>query len=195
MLRRFDARIAAIAGLSLIIGACMSTAWTLTPLWGSDQFLTLQLIQALGQSLTMTGTIFIAVLNLRLEDALTFGAMLQTARLFGGEAGSAFMATLARTREQHASNLLGLHVQKGDLNVQERLSAFGHLLAGAGHPPQAATGLLADAVQVMAATQATIDGFVAIAAVAFCGLVIMAVLLPPPPRTPASHKPFFKREP
>jgi MFS transporter, DHA2 family, multidrug resistance protein len=194
VLRRFDARIAAIIGLSMIICACMSTAWTLTPLWGSDQFLLSQLIQAVGQSFTMTGTIFISVLNLRLKDALTFGAMMQFSRLFGGEAGSAFIATLARKREQHASNLLGLHVQKGDLNVQERLAGFGHLLAGGGHPPQAATGLLDDAVRVMATTQATIDGFVAISAVAFVGLVIMAILPPPPPRTPASYVPLFHRD-
>ena len=193
MLRRFDARITPILGLCLIIYACMSVAYTLTPFWGSDQFLTSQLIQALGQSLTMSGMIFISVLNLRLQDALTFGAMLQTARLFGGEAGAAFVATEARVREQHASNLLGLHVQKGALNVQERLAGFGHLLAGAGHSAQAAPGLLANAVRVMATTQATIDTFAAVAAVAAIGLVNVIIVLPPPPRTPASYVPLFHR--
>jgi DHA2 family multidrug resistance protein len=151
------------------------------------------LIQALGQSLTMSGMIFISVLNLRLQDALTFGAMLQTARLFGGEAGAAFVATEARVREQHASNLLGLHVQKGALNVQERLAGFGHLLAGAGHSAQAAPGLLLNAVRVMATTQATIDTFAAVAAVAAIGLVNVIIVLPPPPRTPASYVPLFHR--
>ena len=115
-LRRFDPRIAAGIGLCLVGFACMSVAYGLTPSWGSDQFLPSQLMQAVGQSFALSGIVFIGVLNLRLEDALTFGAMLQTARLFGGEVGTAFIATLARVREQRASNLIGQHVQTGALD-------------------------------------------------------------------------------
>jgi DHA2 family multidrug resistance protein len=193
LLRRMDPRIVALAGLCLIISACMSVALTLTPGWGSDQFLVSQLIQAVGQSFALSGIVFIAVLNLRPQDALTFGAMLQIARLFGGEIGSAFITTETRVNEQHGSNLLGLHVQKGALNVQASLSGFGHLLAQSGHPARAADGLLGNAVRLLATTQSTIDSFVAVAGIAVIGLVIVAIILPTPPRTPASYVPLFHR--
>ena len=51
--------------------------------------------------------------------------MLQTARLMGGEIGSAFVTTFARVRGQVASNLIGQHVQVGDPHVIERVRAYG----------------------------------------------------------------------
>jgi MFS transporter, DHA2 family, multidrug resistance protein len=194
MLRRFDARITAGAGLCLIGFACMSVAYGLTPGWGSDQFLPSQLLQAVGQSFALSGMVFVGVLNLRLQDALAFGAMLQTARLFGGEVGTAFIATLARLREQRASNLIGQHVQRGTLDVQQRLAVYGHVVARGDHPASAAPALLANVVRVVATTQATIDSFVGVAAVAALGLVVLAILLPRPPRTPASYVPIFHRK-
>ena len=40
----------------------------------------------LGQSLAVSGVVFFAVLHLKPADALTLGTLIQTARLFGGEA-------------------------------------------------------------------------------------------------------------
>ncbi len=194
MLRRFDPRITAGAGLCLVGYACMSVAYSLTPGWGSDQFLPSQLLQAVGQSFALSGMVFVGVLNLRLREALTFGAMLQTARLFGGEVGTAFIATMARLREQRASNLIGQHLQRGTLNVQHRLAIYGHVVARGDHPITAAPALLGNVVRVVATTQATIDSFVGVAMVAGVGLVILAIILPPPPRTPASYVPIFHRE-
>jgi DHA2 family multidrug resistance protein len=148
-----------------------------------------------GQSFALSGMVFIGVLNLRLEDALTFGAMLQTARLFGGEVGTAFIATLARIREQRASNIIGQHAQAGALDVQHRLQIYAHVLARGDHPASASPALLANVIRTVATTQATIDSFVGVAAVAAFGLFVLAILLPPPPRTPASYVPLFHREP
>lgn len=194
LLRRVDPRITAFTGLTLVGAACLSVAYTLTPSWGSDQFMVSQLMQAVGQSFALSGIVFIGVLNLRPQDALTFGAMLQTARLFGGEVGTAFISTEARVREQHASNLLGQHVRAGDPAVQERLAGFGHFLALSGHSAGAAPGLLSQLVRSLATTQATIDCFAAVAVIAVIGLVIVAIILPPPPRTPASYVPLFHRQ-
>jgi DHA2 family multidrug resistance protein len=193
MLRRADPRITATFGLTLVAAACMSVAYHLTPAWGSDQFLPSQLMQAVGQSFALSGIIFIGVLNLRPQDALSFGAMLQIARLFGGEAGAAFVATLARMREQRASNLIGQHVARGDIDVLHRLHAYGQIIAHSGHQPGAAPLLLARVVRTVAATQATIESFVAVAACALCGLIVVLIILPAPPRTPASHIPLFQR--
>jgi DHA2 family multidrug resistance protein len=195
MLRRFDPRITAGLGLSMVGFACMSVAYALTPSWGSDQFLPSQIMQAVGQSFALSGIVFVGVLNLRLQDALTFGAMLQTARLFGGEVGTAFIATMARLREQRASNIIGQHVQRGTLETQHRLQVYGHVIARGGHPATAAPAVLANVVRVVATTQATIDSFVGVAVFALVGLVVLVIILPPPPRTPASYTPLFHRKP
>jgi DHA2 family multidrug resistance protein len=192
LLRRADPRITAGTGLLLVGIACMSVAFGLTPAWGSDQFLFSQLLQAVGQSFALSGIVFTGVLNLRPQDALTFGAMLQIARLFGGELGTAAVATLARVREQHASNLIGQHLQRGGAAVAQRLAAYGHVLARGGHPLSAAPLVLSRVVRTLATTQATIDCFVAVAVASGFGLFILTVVLPPPPRTPASHRPLFR---
>lgn len=193
LLRRADPRITATLGLCLVVTACMSVAYGLTPLWSSDQFLPSQLMQAVGQSFALSGIVFIGVLNLRPQDALTFGAMLQIARLFGGEAGSALVATVARVREQRASNLIGLHLQHGGYDVVQRLQGYAHVISHAGYQAAAAPLLLANAVRAAATTQATIDSFVVVAGTTVCALVVVLIILPPPPRTPASHVPLFRR--
>jgi DHA2 family multidrug resistance protein len=194
ILRRSDPRILASVGLCLVGLACMSVAYTITPLWGSDQFLPSQLMQAVGQSFALSGIVFTGVLNLRPQDALSFGAMLQIARLFGGEAGQAFVTTTARIREQRASNLIGLHLQSGDADVQHRLMIYARVIARGGHPASAAPAVLANVVRNMATTQATIDTFVAVAAFAVLGLILLILVLPAPPRSAASHEPFFRRK-
>jgi MFS transporter, DHA2 family, multidrug resistance protein len=173
----------------------MMVAWMITPDWGSDQFLVSQLLQALGQSLALSGVVFTGVLNLQLKDALSFGAMLQIARLFGGEVGSALITTWDRVREQRASNLIGLHVQKGALDVQHRLAAYQHVLTRHGHPPEAAPLVLGNVVRVSATTQATIDGFVLVAVAAALGLTLFILIVPPPPpKHPAAHDSLFRRK-
>ncbi|HEY1857778.1 MFS transporter [Acidocella sp.] len=194
MLRRSDPRITASLGLCLVGLACMAVAYTLTPSWGSDQFLPSQLMQAVGQSFALSGIVFTGVLNLKPQDALSFGAMLQIARLFGGEAGTSFITTMSRIREQRASNLIGLHLQIGSQDVQQRLAIYGRVLARSSHQPQAAPVILGNLVRTMATTQATIDCFVAVAAFAVFGLFMLLLVLPAPPRTPASHIPFFSRK-
>ena len=169
-------------------------AYTLTPKWGSDQFLLSQLLQAVGQSCALSGIIFNGVLNLRPQDALSFGALLQIARLFGGELGQAFVSTMARVREQRASNLIGQHLQIGNHAVQQRLAIYAQTIVHHDHPGRAAPLLLGAIVRTMATTMATIDTFMGVAACAAFGLFIMIVVLPAPPRTPASHRPLFRRK-
>jgi DHA2 family multidrug resistance protein len=194
LLRRLDPRLVASFGITLVGVACMLVAYTLTPAWGSDQFLPSQLIQAVGQTFALSGIVFTGVLNLRPQDALSFGAMLQIARLFGGEIGQALVTTLARVREQRASNLIGLHLQTGQTDVLQRLQIYGHIFTRAHHPATGAPALLINAVRGMATTQATIDTFVVLAGIAAAGLFILTVVLPAPPNTPASHVPLFGRK-
>jgi DHA2 family multidrug resistance protein len=194
MLRRSDPRIGAGLGFALMAGACWSVAVTLTPAWGPDQFLVSQLVQAIGQSLAISGAIFIGLLNINPAQAMTFGAMIQIARLFGGEAGLAFIATSVRHSAQHASNIIGQHVVAGAGDVASRLQGYA---AAVGADSDATTGaarassLLAQAVRTAANTQAIIDGFAVMALGCVAGLFVL-LFLRSWARTPASHVPFWR---
>lgn len=193
MLSRSDARLVSSIGFIFISVACLMVAYNLTPIWGSYQFLPSQLLQALGQSFALSGIIFFGVLHLRPQDALTFGAILQTARLFGGELGTAFMTTLARVREQIASNLIGLHVQAGDPRVIERMQRYGAATTHAIDPIGALERgrlVLGAAVRVAATTQAVIDGFIAVAVLTLVALLIV-LFRSAAPEGPASPPPLF----
>jgi DHA2 family multidrug resistance protein len=193
MLRRTDPRIAPSVGLICVACACLMVATGLTPSWGSEEFLPSQLLQAVGQSLALSGIVFFSVLHIKPELILTFGALIQMTRLMGGEVGSAFVSTLARVREQYASNLIGLHVQAGAADVAHRVQVYAAATSRDGIPdPHSGTLVLARVVRSLANTQGVIDAFAAVAAAIVLGLLILA-LVDPPPRGPASHRPLFTR--
>jgi DHA2 family multidrug resistance protein len=194
MLRRSDARLVAAIGFVFISVACLMVAYNLTPLWGSDQFLLSTCLQALGQSFALSGVIFFAVLHLKPQDALTFGVVMQTARLLGGEMGTAFVTTLARVREQVASNLIGQHLQLGDSQVIERAGVYGAATTKVIDPVGAiARGELAlgNIVRIAANTQAVIDCFVVLGLVTAVALLIV-ITRGAAPEGPASPMPLFR---
>ena len=165
----------------------------LTPSWGTDQFLPSQLVQAVGQSFALSGTVFFAILHLRPQDALTFGAALQTARIMGGEIGLAFITTFLRVRGQVASNLLGQHVQVGDVQVLQRIQAYGAATASAGDPTQTTTrgaAVLNNIVHATSITQGIMDSFVVLAGATAITVILIVTRRAAPPG-PASHIPLF----
>jgi DHA2 family multidrug resistance protein len=193
MLRRSDPRLVASIGFIFISIACSMVAHSMTPLWSSGQFLPSQLLQAVGQSFALSGILFFVVLHLRPQDALTFGAMIQTARLMGGEVGQAFVVTLTRIRGQVASNLIGLHLQIGDGDVMRRLQAYAAVTAPVGDPASAlrrGAGVLTNIVRSAATTQAVMDAFVIVSALTAMALLVL-VIHNPAPRGPASAPPLF----
>jgi MFS transporter, DHA2 family, multidrug resistance protein len=197
ILRRVDARFVASIGFMFICAACLMVAHTITPVWGTDQFLPSQLMQAVGQSFALSGTVFFGVLHLRPQDALTFASALQVSRLMGGEMGTAFVVTFVRKRGQIASNLLGQHLQVGDDHVIERLQTYARVTARAGDPMNALTRgatVLNGVVRAASTTQAIIDSFVVMAA-ATCVVLIIFVTRRAAPPHPAGHTPIFSRPP
>jgi MFS transporter, DHA2 family, multidrug resistance protein len=193
MLRRTDARLVASIGFIFISVACLMVAYNLTPIWGSFQFLPSQLLQAAGQSFALSGVIFFGILHLKPQDALTFGAVLQTARLMGGELGTAFVTTWARVRGQVASNLIGQHVKVGDPAMIQRVRAYGAATTRVFDPSGAVSrgeGVLGNVVRSAATTQAVMDSFVAIGVMTVIALLVV-VLRSAAPEGPASAVPLF----
>ena len=76
----------------------------------------------------LTSVLWFNLKHLTPGDALTYGAVLQTGRLFGAELGLAFTQTFLRMREQTYSNLIGLQCHRGigsDQPAAGGLRAFG----------------------------------------------------------------------
>lgn len=194
MLRRTDPRLVSSIGFIFISVACLMVAHGLTAQWSSDQFVRSQFLQAIGQSFALSGIVFFGVLHLRPQDALTFGAALQTARLLGGEIGTAFVATVVRVRAQTASNLIGLHIQGGDARVLQRLQAYAAVTGreDTGVGPSRAAGVLGGLVRTAAQLQGVIDAFVVIGGLTAFALLIV-VAHKPAPIGPASYRPLFGR--
>jgi DHA2 family multidrug resistance protein len=189
-LKHIDARLVLTFGFALVAIACVLNAH-LSSAWSGRDFGWPQTIMAVGLAFAfngMVGSIVLEVINTgalsRPIDTLTFAGFFQTVRLFGGEAGAAFMQHFIPTREQFHSNILGLGVQLGQTATDQRL--FG-LRAGlqsqsAGLP--AATGRAAEILSLQvrrqAFTLAITDSFLLIGMSAVCCLVIVACMAPVP---------------
>jgi DHA2 family multidrug resistance protein len=185
MLRFIDARLLTAVGFALIGVACFMAA-QLTDQWIGDDFLPSQIVQAFGQSIGLTSLVWLNLQHLDPSQVLTFGAVLQTGRLFGAEIGTAFVTTIIRVREQVHSNYIGLHVVTGSLLTGDRLQGYARAVAGrAVGPPDAdarATALLAHSVQNQANVLAYIDGFMIIGFAVIGTLLLMLLLRSPAPQ-------------
>ena len=184
LLRFVEPRLPLAIGFALVAAACFM-AGQLTQDWIGVDFLPSQIVQAVGQSLLLTSLVWFFLKHLEPSEVLTFGAVLQTGRLFGAELGSAFVQTFVRVREQVYSNLVGLHVTAGSVATGQRLQDYAQAVNGRSVGPPAAsaraTGLLAHSVQIQASVLAYIDGFMVIG-FAMIGVLLMLLLLRDPPQ-------------
>ncbi len=183
ILRFVDARITLALGFCLIGLACL-LGGQLTDQWAVGDFLPSLIIQAVGQSFGLTSVVWFAIKHLQPTEALTFGAVLQTGRLFGAELGLAFVQTVVRTREQTYSNLVGLHVVTGANSVVTRLEEYGAAVFGRSIGEAAAQAraiaLLAQTLRRQAYVLAYIDAFMIMGVGVIVGLVLMIFLRNPP---------------
>ncbi|MCK8787718.1 MFS transporter [Roseomonas sp. NAR14] len=178
LLGRVDPRLVIAFGVTLIGIAC-AMAMRLTPEWQTWEFLPSQILQAIGQSSALIAMILFFVRHLRPAEALTFGAVLQGARLFGGEVGNAFMQTWLRKAEQVDSYLVGLHVQEGTADLGQRLAGIAGALPGVAPDSPQALALLAQQVRTQATVLSIIDGFGAVVVAVVAMLLLIALLREP----------------
>jgi DHA2 family multidrug resistance protein len=188
LLRHFDARAVLVVGLSAFAAANL-LGTQLSHDWAPGDFVTIVILQSVGQALTLLPIIILALSNADFTRATAFAAYIQIMRLGGAEIGVALMGTWLRVREQIHSNYLGLHLANGSVDVTRVLKQFADHFAshGAGTAAARALGTLSARVQREANVLAYIDGFwlcfwLAIAALLFVSLITRA---PPGPFTPA----------
>jgi len=193
LLRRVDARIVALLGLSsFAIAAWMGTR--ITHEWAPDDFIPMALVQAVGQGLTFTGLLIFVVSNLNPARATAFVAYIQVMRLDVIEIAVAAMTTWLRVREQVHSNLIGLYVSAGNSDVAQavgRLTGrFVQHSADAEAALARATTVMASVVRREANVLSIIDGFQVAFWAAITGLVLISLMMAAPagPLTPARAK-------
>jgi MFS transporter, DHA2 family, multidrug resistance protein len=183
ILRFVDARAPMALGFAFIGVACLM-AGQLTGVWASPEFMPSQILQAVGQTFALTSIVWFAIKHIHPAEILTFGALLQTGRLFGAEIGSAFVQTFVRIREQIYSNLVGLHVVAGAPSTGERLQDYANAVMsrsiGAPQASARAAALLASAVRKQSFVLAYIDGFMFLGLAVIAALLLMLTLRDPP---------------
>ncbi|WP_321888220.1 MFS transporter [Paraburkholderia bannensis] len=185
MLLRIDPRLLIKTGFAAVaIAFALGTG--ITSVWAEADFIPSQLLQALGQTMVLTSVIYFLGKHVTAEHALTFGAVIQTTRLFSGQLGTTSLALTQRIFEVTNSQLLGTHVDAFNPLTLERLlalpSAGGAWLAS--NPslaPAANLALLDHAVRTQAVTLALADNYRLAAACAITGIVC-ALLLARNPR-------------
>ena len=161
----------------------------LTHDWARDDFVAIVVLQSIGQAFTLLPAIILPLSNLDPTRATAFAAYVQIMRLGGAEIGVALMGTWLRVREQVHSNLLGLHVENGSIDVTRMLRGVADYFAshGAGSAAARALGTLSARVQREANVLAYIDGFWLCFWLAMAGLGFVAFITRAPtgPFTPA----------
>jgi DHA2 family multidrug resistance protein len=160
----------------------------LTHDWALGDFVTIAILQSIGQAFTLLPIIIIALSNSDPTRATAFAAYIQVMRLGGAEIGVALMGTWLRVREQIHSNFLGQHLANGSVDVGRFLKQLSGSFAshGAATAPARALGSLSALVQRESNVLAYIDGFwltfwVAMIAL---GFVVLMTKAPSGPLTP-----------
>lgn len=177
MARRLDSRVVIVVGFSaFFLAALLGTR--LTRQWVAEDFVTIVLLQSVGQSVTLIGIIITALSNVDPKRATAFAAYIQSVRIGGAEIGSALMATLLRVREQTHSNTLGLNVTQGEPSVVEMLTRLQKSFSvhDTGLAAARSVVTLSQIVQREANTLAYIDSFWLSAWFAIAALVVVACI-------------------
>jgi len=186
LLRKLDPRILFAVGLactafSAVLNAHYDSAWA------ALNFYRTELLTGVGQAFSLIGLVGCIVLQAiftgglaRPERVLTFSAFFHTIRLFGGTAGAIYMGHFIADREKLHSNLLGLHVSRGnwitDQNIHAITAGLYAKSSGMAGASVRAVDLIASRLRLQAYSLSIIDGFLLIAWSCACALIFVALL-------------------
>src|SRR6266849_6492990 len=120
LLADFDPRLLLASGFACLALACYLNA-DITSAWSASNYYRTELLMGVGQSFAFIGLVSTIILQgifsgglSKPQWILTFSAFFHTVRLFGGNLGAVAMGHFIAQREKLHSNLLGLHVGRGN---------------------------------------------------------------------------------
>jgi DHA2 family multidrug resistance protein len=186
LLQGVDARFLMASGFLCMAAAAILNA-QYTSAWSAANYYRSELLMGVGQSFAFIGLVADIVLQAMFtgalskpQAALTFSAFFHVVRLFGGQLGVAFMTHFIAIRERIHSNLLGLHVQRGEWVTDTSVKQLTAGLYGKSHGLLPAAGRAVDLVgariRLQAYTLTFIDGFYLVAWACVLALLLIALL-------------------
>jgi DHA2 family multidrug resistance protein len=120
LLADFDPRLLLASGFAFMALACYLNA-DITTAWSASNYYRTELLMGVGQAFAFIGLVSTIILQgifsgglSKPQWILTFSAFFHTVRLFGGNLGAVAMGHFIAQREKLHSNLLGLHVGRGN---------------------------------------------------------------------------------
>jgi MFS transporter, DHA2 family, multidrug resistance protein len=186
LLRKFDSRLLLAIGLTCTgFAALLNAQYSST--WAAEDFYRTELLTGTGQAFAFIGLVGCIVLQAlfagalaKPERVLTFSAFFHTIRIFGGTAGAIYMGHFLAQREKLHSNLLVLHVSRGNWITDQSIYAMTEGLYPKSPGIVAAGGravdLIAARVRLQAYSLSIVDGFLLIAWSCVCALIFVALL-------------------
>jgi MFS transporter, DHA2 family, multidrug resistance protein len=186
LLRKFDSRLLLAIGLTCTgFAALLNAQYSST--WAAEDFYRTELLTGTGQAFAFIGLVGCIVLQALFAGALakpewvlTFSAFFHTIRIFGGTAGAIYMGHFLAQREKLHSNLLVLHVSRGNWITDQSIYAMTEGLYPKSPGIVAAGGravdLIGARVRLQAYSLSIVDGFLLIAWSCVCALIFVALL-------------------
>jgi len=179
LMQRFDARYIAVIGLLLFAASSfMNIEMSLD--YSGDQFLTPNIVRAVGQALTLAPLSSLSLGSVAPQDAAAASGISNMMRNLGGAVGTAVLATIVTKREQFHSNIIGQSVNLGREQVRERVAQLTDYFMAHGVPDltgarQQAVVALGNAVKRQTLVMGFSDTFAVIGVVLI--LAAIAILL------------------
>src|SRR6266446_4912330 len=210
LLADFDPRLLLASGFAFMALACYLNA-DITSAWTASNYYRTELLMGVGQAFAFIGLVSTIILQgifsgglSKPQWILTFSAFFHTVRLFGGNLGAVAMGHFIAQREKLHSNLLGLHVGRGNWitdgslrNLTAKLFSHSSGLAAAA---RGAVAVVSGRLRLEAYTLSIIDGFYLVAWACAIALLLVALLrksplsyadlsaVQPPPPAPQKAK-------
>ncbi len=210
LLADFDPRLLLASGFAFMALACYLNA-DITSAWTASNYYRTELLMGVGQAFAFIGLVSTIILQgifsgglSKPQWILTFSAFFHTVRLFGGNLGAVAMGHFIAQREKLHSNLLGLHVGRGNWITDGSLRNLTAKLFSHSSGLAAATGravaVVSGRLRLEAYTLSIIDGFYLVAWACAIALLLVALLrksplsyadlsaVQPPPPAPQKAK-------
>ena len=186
LLGKLDPRLLMAAGFTCTaFAACLNADYSTS--WSAANYYRTELLMGMGQAFAFIGLVGCIVLQgvfsgglAKPQWILTFSAFFHTIRLFGGTTGAVYMAHFLADRERLHSNLLGLHVTRGnwitDGNIRALAAGIYAKSSGSAAAGGTAVDLIAGRLRLQAYALTLIDGFLLVAWACLVGLLLTALL-------------------
>jgi len=186
LLENLDSRLLMAIGFAcMAFAACLDAE--ITSAWSAANYYRTELLVGVGQSFAFIGLVSTLILQATFSGGmskpqriLTFSAFIHTIRLFGGQIGAVLMGHFIAQREKLHSNLLGLHVDRGnwiaDGSIRHLTLGLFSKSSGLDAATGRAIGVISGRLRLEAYTLTFIDGFHLLAWSCVAALLLIALL-------------------